>query len=91
MAKKQVNAKKKVKKDIKYEAIAEAQAGELVDTLSGMKKKDVVANPKFSESERLFLDNAKAIEVIKKTVIALEQRINRIVAAIDKSKSVRNL
>ena len=47
--------------------------------------------PKFSEAERLFLDNSKAIHILENRIIALEQRIDRIVTAIGKAKSVKGL
>ena len=47
--------------------------------------------PEFSKLERLFLDNSRAIGVLKEVIVALEQRIDRIVGAISKSKKVKGL
>lgn len=55
------------------------------------KKKVEIAKPKFSEAERLFLDNSKSIKTLEERIIALEQRIDRLVDAISKSKKTKGL
>ncbi len=55
-----------------------------------IKQKEAV-KPNFSAAERLFLDNSNAIKILKSSIESLEQRLDRIVAALDKSKSVRGL
>ena len=47
--------------------------------------------PNFSNAERLFLANSKIIGLLEKRVIAIEQRIDRLVDAISKSKRTKGL
>ena len=80
--------KKKVKKDDYPKSISKKAVTKAVEDGDLVKREPI---PNFSEAERLFLDNAKAIEAIKEIIVALEQRIDRIVTAISKAKSVKGL
>ena len=97
MAKKKV--KKKVKKvekvetedgvladnkDDKYVVITESQAEELVETAEGLAEKQV-------ESVKGKLYNPIGNAELYERIIALEQRLGRIVTAISKAKSVKGL
>ena len=53
--------------------------------------KPAEVQPKFSEAERLFLDNVKTIKMVVKEIDKLNERIDKIVDAIDKSKKVKGL
>ncbi len=84
MAKKKVKKAKKVKKDSKYAVIAESQAEELVETAEGFTEKQVESVKGKSYNP---IGNAELYE----RIIALEQRLGRIVTAIGKAKSVKGL
>ena len=49
------------------------------------------AKPNFSNAERLFLANSKIMGLLEKRIIAIEQRIDRLVDAISKSKRTKGL
>ena len=54
-------------------------------------KKSEEVNPKFSEAERLFLDNVEAIKMLAKEIDKLNKRIDNIIDAHERCKSLRKL
>ncbi len=48
-------------------------------------------NPKFSEAERLFLDNVEAIKMLAKEIDKLNKRIDNIIDAHERCKNLRKL
>ena len=54
-------------------------------------EKEKKVKPNFSHAEKLFLDNTAAIKTLKEVVVNLEQRIDNIINAHEKCKSLKGI